>query len=524
VVPRFSIITPVYNPPRDAFEACVGSVLGQSNGDWEWCLSNDASPDEWVSRRLAELQSGDARIRIVNRHTNGGIVAASNDAISIAQGDFLVLLDNDDELHPDALRLVAETLDNEPNTDYLYSDEDKLTPDGTRFDTFAKPVWSPERLLAQNYTSHLSVLRRTLVDAVGRFRHGFDGSQDYDLVLRVVEKARHIAHVPLVLYHWRSLPTSTASSAAAKPYAFVAALKAVDEHLARCGTKAEVSEAGPSLARIRRLNSQHPLVSIVIATDWRKQRIFGVGTLLATNVMASLSRATTYNNYEVVLVIPPHSDKALVSNLIELSEKPVRVVEGGDSVNMGQYLNTGLVAARSQYAVLLDQHCEFVDGDWLETLLGYTDRDLVAAVAPLIVDEYGSLLSAGLGFSPEPHDIGFGRHRSDLGPVGMLAIARECYGVSTRCALVDVEAVKSVGGFSPDFTTRLREFDLAAKLRGNGFHAIVSPLARVRMFGDEQDMEHERVIFDLRWRHQYGQDPFTRIDTRLPSERLVDVR
>ncbi|MGA1240970.1 MAG: glycosyltransferase family 2 protein, partial [Ilumatobacteraceae bacterium] len=344
----------------------------------------------------------------MNRLANGGIVAASNDAISIAQGDFLVLLDNDDELHPDALRLVAETLDSEPNTDYLYSDEDKLTPDGTHFDTFAKPVWSPERLLAQNYTSHLSVLRRTLVDAVGRFRDGFDGSQDYDLVLRVVEKARYIAHVPHVLYHWRSLPTSTASSAAAKPYAFVAALKAVREHLARSGTNAEVSEAGPSLARIRRLNSQHPLVSIVIATDWSNQRIFGVDTLLATNAMASLSRTTTYNNYEIVLVIPPHSDETLVSNVIELSEKPVQVVKGGDSVNMGQYLNTGLIAARSQYAVLLDQHCEFVDGDWLETLLGYTDRALVAAVAPVLEDEYGSLLSAGVGFSPEPHDIGFG--------------------------------------------------------------------------------------------------------------------
>ena len=523
-MPRFSIITPVYNPPRDAFEACVGSVLTQSNGDWEWCLSNDASPDEWVSERLAELQSQDSRIRVVNRLANGGIVAASNDAISIAQGDFLVLLDNDDELHPDALRFVAEILDNEPNTDYLYSDEDKLTPDGTRFDTFAKPVWSPERLLAQNYTSHLSVLRRTLVDAVGRFRNGFDGSQDYDLVLRVVEKARHIAHVPHVLYHWRSLPTSTASSAAAKPYAFVAALKAVREHLARCGTNAEVSEAGPSLARVRRISAQHPLVSIVIATDWSSQRIFGVDTLLATNLLASLSRTTTYNNYEVVLVTPPHSDETLVSNAIELSEKPVQIVKGGDSVNIGQYLNTGLIAARSQYAVLLDQHCEFVDGDWLETLLGYTDRALVAAVAPVLEDEYGSLLSSGLGFSPEPHDIGFGRHRSDFGPVGMLAIARECYGVSTRCALVDVEAVKSVGGFSPEFTTRLREFDLAAKLRGNGFHAIVSPLARVRVFGADQVMEHERTRFDLRWAHQYGQDPFTRIDTRLHSERLVDVR
>jgi GT2 family glycosyltransferase len=192
-------------------------------------------------------------------------------------------------------------------------------------------------------------------------------------------------------------------------------------------------------------------------------------------------------------------------------------------VNIGQYLNTGLIAARSQYAVLLDQHCEFVDGDWLETLLGYTNRDLVAAVAPLIVDEYGSLLSAGLGFSPEPHDIGSGRHHSDLGPVGMLAIARECYGVSTRCALVDVEAVKSVGGFSPEFAERLGEFDLAAKLHVKGLHAIVSPLAQIRICGSSDHLDFERTALDLRWGHQYGQDPFTRIDTRVRSVRPVDV-
>ena len=188
-MPRFSIITPVFNPPREAFESCVQSVRNQSVGDWEWCLANDKSTADWVSVRLLELQIEDARIRVVERPTNGGIVAASNDAISIAQGEFLVLLDNDDELHQDALAHVGTEIDADPEVDYIYSDEDKLTPDGMRFDTFAKPIWSPERLLAQNYTSHLSVLRRSLVNEVGRFRHGFEGSQDYDLVLRVVERA-----------------------------------------------------------------------------------------------------------------------------------------------------------------------------------------------------------------------------------------------------------------------------------------------------------------------------------------------
>ena len=197
-MPRFSIIPPVYNPPRDAFELCVTSVLKQTNPDWEWCLTNDASPDEWVAQRLQELQLTDSRIRVTNRVQNGGIVAASNDAIALAKGEFLVLLDNDDELHHETLDLVADALNDAPDCDYLYSDENKISPEGSHFDDFAKPMWSPERLLAQNYTSHLSVLRRTLVEQVGRFRSGFDGSQDYDLVLRVVEKARRVVHVPKI--------------------------------------------------------------------------------------------------------------------------------------------------------------------------------------------------------------------------------------------------------------------------------------------------------------------------------------
>ncbi len=524
MVPRFSIITPVFNPPRDAFESCIASVLNQSTTDWEWCLVNDASSDEWVSDRLLELQLADSRIRVMNRSFNGGIVAASNDAISIAQGDFLVLLDNDDELHLDALLLVAEAIEKEPRTDYVYSDEDKITPEGVRFDGFAKPTWSPERLLAQNYTSHLSVLRRSLVDSVGRFRSGFDGSQDYDLVLRVVEQARHIAQVPHVLYHWRTLPTSTASSASAKPYAFLAALKAVRGHLERRGISAEVTEAGPSLARVRRSISQNPLVSIVIATDLSSRRILGVNAVLATSLIASLSKVTTYNNYEVVLVVPPQSDESLISRMASLIEQPLQVLHGDDAVNLSQYLNIGLIAARSRYAVLLDQHCELIDGDWLETLLGYFDRDSVAAVAPLLLDEFGSLLSAGIGFSPEPHNIGSGRRHSDLsdlGPVGMLAIARECYGVSTRCALVDVEAVKSVGGFSPLFSTTGRDFDLAAKLHSKGLHAIVTPLSHVRVFDSMSIEDRELDVLSHRWQHQYGHDPYTRIDTRVLSPALV---
>jgi GT2 family glycosyltransferase len=512
---RFSIITPVYNPPHDAFERCVRSVIEQTNPDWEWCLANDDSTDEWVVPRLEELQRSDPRIRVVHRTTNGGIVAASNDAIALAQGEFLVLLDNDDELHADALRLVGEALDREPECDYLYSDENKISPEGTHFDDFAKPRWSPERLLAQNYTSHLSVLRRSLVEQVGRFRSGFDGSQDYDLILRVIERARRVVHVPQVLYHWRSLPTSTASSASAKPYAFVAALKAVGEHLERTGLAAEVTEAGPSLARVRRVARHHPPITLIVPIDETRKRLWGVETLLARHLTDSLLRKTTYNNYNLIFVASEAIDEVELLNMVSRFEGRATSLRVRGTFTTSQALNVGLIACTTSHAALIDQHCDFIDGDWIETLFAYMDRVGVAAVAPLLVDEFGVIRSAGLSLSPEAHDIAAGHRISELGPVGMFAIARECFGVRTQCAIVDVTAVKSVGGFSPDYGSGVVDFDLACKLHEAGRHAIITPLVKVRFFGELQMLDEDQAFFATRWGRYLGADPYTRLDTRF---------
>jgi len=228
--PRFSIVTPVYDPPQYAFEKCVESVYAQRCDDWEWCLVDDKSTGEWIRTRLVELQLHDQRIKVYYRSENGGIVAASNDALSLVSGEFVVLLDNDDELHPDALSDVSETIESHPSVDYIYTDEDKITPDGEHYDEFRKPKWSPERFLAENYCSHLSVIRTSVINAAGRFREGFDGSQDYDLLLRVVERTSRIIHIPKVLYHWRAIPGSAAVARTEKPHAFIVAMRAVSEH------------------------------------------------------------------------------------------------------------------------------------------------------------------------------------------------------------------------------------------------------------------------------------------------------
>ena len=516
-MPRFSIITPVFNPPKQAFEQCVSSVMQQSFTDWEWCLADDASTEPWVSERLNDLQASDARVKVVNRATNGGIVRASNDAIALAGGEFLVLLDNDDELRHDALALVAEAADRSPEVDYLYSDENKLSPEGQHFDAFAKPVWSPERLLGQNYTSHLSVLRRDVVEAVGRFRPGFDGSQDYDLVLRVVERARNIVHIPHVLYHWRALPSSTASAAAAKPYAFVAALRAVTEHLRRRGIDAEVGEAGPSLARIRRTLPHRPRVTVIVPIDESRSQILGVDTWCAENVVRSLALRTTYTNHDVTFVAPQSVDEMALTTLSDRLSVPSRVVRVANGTPKADALNAGLAACSSLRAVVVDQHCEIVDDDWLQTLLSYEQLDGVAMVGATVVDLDGKIVSAGLSLSPEPHEIGLGRHADDVGPVGMLGIARECTGVSTRFALVDVPSLRKVGGISTDYQSRMADFDLACKLREEGLHSIVTPLARVRTFESRTNDDSELDVLRQRWPWLIGNDLYVRIDTRADA-------
>lgn len=194
--PLFSIVTPVYEPPIDVLQEMIDSVREQTFTDWQLVLVDDVSPSADVRTVLRRAAAGDRRITVVERAANGRIVAASNDAVNAATGEFLVLVDHDDLLTPGALQTVADAIAAEPEADYLYSDEDKIDGQGTHYDAFHKPDWSPERLRNQMYTGHLSVMRTELVRQVGAFRPGFDGSQDHDLALRVTEQARHVVHIP----------------------------------------------------------------------------------------------------------------------------------------------------------------------------------------------------------------------------------------------------------------------------------------------------------------------------------------
>src|SRR5262245_28525097 len=238
--PTFSIVTPVYDPDPQVWNACVASVLGQLDPDWEWIVVNDGGHDADIRAALTALCEAEPRVRFIDRSEQRGIVAATNAGLQEARGEFVCFLDHDDELHPEALRSVRQHSRGD-DVDLLYSDEVVIDDDGAIIDPLYKPGWSPERLLAHNYVNHLVAVRRSLLEEIGRLREGFDGSQDHDLVLRASERARTIAHLPYPLYRWRMSRGSVLSGGLdSKPYAWENGRRAVQEHCDRAGIAATV--------------------------------------------------------------------------------------------------------------------------------------------------------------------------------------------------------------------------------------------------------------------------------------------
>ena len=517
VTVRISIVTPVYNPPQTAFEKCVESVLNQKYLDWEWCLVDDGSSQAWVRKRLNELQAQDQRIKVYFRSQNGGIVRASNDALALVSGEFVALLDNDDAFHLDALEEVSNCILANPTVDYIYSDEDKITVDGAHYDEFKKPKWSPERLLAQNYCSHLSVIRSELVNRIGRFRQGFEGSQDYDLVLRVVEKTSRIVHIPKVLYHWRAVPGSTANSAEAKPYAFISAKKAVTEHLERKNVNAQVEAFDAlSLTRIKRGLNSVPKISIVIPTCGTSKSLFGVDTCLVLNAVKSIKRKTSYQNFEIIVVVDSDTSEEVIAELKQASPRYLKIVHYDEEFNFSDKCNLGVVNSDAPFFVLLNDNTEIISNDWLEIMLSYLQEPDVAMVGPMLLLEDGRVQSAGLSHTPLPHNFYNGQSSNQIGEVGILKLARECSGVSGACVMIRRTTYFEVGGLSNIFPLSCNDVDLSLKLLDRGYRIIWTPFVRLFHFESTPrpkiSTPEEIELITNRWGNRIYSDEYCRIE------------
>ncbi|MDQ2632095.1 MAG: glycosyltransferase [Actinomycetota bacterium] len=527
--PRFSVVTPVYDPPDDVLRAMLKSVRRQTFDDWELCLVDDCSPRPETGRMLERAAAEDQRIRFQRREENGGIVAASNDALAMARGEFVALLDHDDELHPDALALVDEALQGEPEADYVYTDEDKIDREGHHSGPFFKPDWSPERMRTQMYTCHLSVLRRSLVEEVGGFDPEFNGSQDWDLVLKVTERARAVLHVPRVLYHWRMLEASTAGSGeAAKPWAFEAGKRAVQAHCDRIGLAAEVERdpADPGVYHLRPRLRDQPLISIVIPTAGGGREVRYEQTVLVTHCVRSIVERSSYENYEIVCVADTSVDAEVLRELESIAGDRLRLVPYDRPFNFSEKINAGAAASRGDHLLLLNDDIEVATPDWLERMVMYSSLEGIGAVGGKLVLQDGRLQHVGVRFENGLPGHPFHGYRGDYKGYGnAVVIAQNCLAVTAACLMTRRELFERVGGMTPDFAVNYNDVDYCLKLHELGKRAVYDPdllMIHFESSSRTKDVEEwEKELLKQRWLPFTAVDPYSNPNLRHEMPRLT---
>jgi glycosyltransferase involved in cell wall biosynthesis len=512
--PLFSVLMPAYETPPDLLEQAIRSVVDQTFSDWELVVVDDGSPNDDVRAVMTRIT--DPRIRMVRRETNGGIVAASNDGLAVCAGEYLALMDHDDLLDPAALATCAETLSMNPTCDFLYSDEDWIDMDGARLGSFWKPDWSPERLRSQQYVNHLSVYRRRLVVDLGGFRVGFDGSQDYDLVLRVTEQARLILHVPKVLYHWRVRPGQVSSTG--NPAVYAAARRAIEEHCQRIGIRGHVEQIDPlGVYRVRRHLDTTPLVSLVIPTRGSSGTVGGIERIFVTEAVRSIVSQSTYPSIEFVVVADRDTPSAVIDELAELAGDRLMLVWYDGPFNFAHKINVGVTAATGTYVLLLNDDVEVITPDWIETMVGIAQQRDVGMVGATLLFEDDTLQHAGHIYAGEGAigHIAYGQPADSDGPVMALKTERECSGVTAACALLSRRLFFEIGGLSRQFPVNYNDVDLSMKLRSKDFRIVVTPFARLHHFESKTRRigvgRSEQALIRNRWgRYLRGGEPFWR--------------
>lgn len=483
-MPFFSIVTPVYRPEPEALRDTIQAVLDQSLTDWELVLVDDHSDDDSVREVLHWAAAADERIRVCEREANGGIVAASNDGIEAARGEFVVLLDHDDLIEQVTLERVHDAIEQHPDVDYLYTDEDKIDEDGNRYGAFRKPPWSPERLRGQMYTSHLSVLRTSLVREVGGFRAGFDGSQDHDLVLRVTERARRVVHVPEVLYHWRASAGSTAADLHAKPYADDARRRAVQEHLDRLGIAA-TTEIDPQTTTVRITRSLDPerLVSVVIPTRGTGKLIWGEHRVLVVEAVRSLVERGGHPALEVVVVHDTDTPAIVLEQLREVAGDRLRLVAYDREFNFSEKCNLGVLAASSDLILLLNDDTEIVSDSFVADMIGPLLEPGVGITGAHLMFADTSYQHVGLVFHGRwPHHLYRAVPQSFTGPFASLRVNREVSGVTGACVGVTRETYDAVGGMTEQLPLNFNDVDFCLKIQHLGLRIVWISTAKAYHF------------------------------------------
>lgn len=514
--PLISVVVPLHKTPLDLLHRTVQSVLAQEYDTWELCLVDDGSNDRLLTQELASLSQVDSRIKVQLNPENRGISAATNDAIELSTGKFVALLDHDDELTPDALGEVVALLAEQPDTDVVYTDQDKMDRAGCCYQPYHKPAWSPVFFLGVMYVGHLLVVRRSILDQAGHCDPRFDKVQDFELMLRISERTQRIRHIPKILYHWRAVEESLAFSTSAKSSIEELQLAAVAGHLKRRGAKAApvINNRHPhriAIEPVQELDLQP--VSIIIPSTANKA--------LLMECLTSLVEKTTYPIYEILVLVrkDPTRSETQSSNLAAARRvAAVRVVEYDFPFNYSRVNNLGAREAAHPMLLFLNDDTQVITPNWIEIMVAHLHLAGVGAVGPKLLSPDGSVQHAGvvLGFRGTADHVMRATPGNSDGYFGSLSASREVSAVTGACLMMRAATYQALGGMKEGFASIYQDVDLCLRVWKLGYSIIWVANAELMHHesatrGSDYDRVDREILIDC-WHEQLASDPYYNIN------------
>ncbi|MQP64902.1 glycosyltransferase [Niveispirillum sp. SYP-B3756] len=515
--PTISLIVPVYNVPGEYLRKCIESVIAQYYPNWELCLCDDGSTSADTLAVLEEYQGKDGRIIIRHLPKNLGISGASNAAVEVATGEYLALLDNDDELPPMALLRVVETINARPSVDYIYTDEDKINEKGEHVDDYCKPDWSPEHLESVMYLLHLQVIRKSLFLKLGGFRAEYTGAQDFDLALRISQSTTEIVHIPEILYHWRMIPGSAAAAIDAKPKALQNAFRALEDHVRiRYGGSAKVEHGKlTGFFRVRHDLVGKPPVTIMIPTDNRLVMVEGRGEFnMIDNLITSIKAKTTYPNYRI-LVVDNGNLTAQQRERYERTGIQIASYKGPRSpFNFSAKANFGFRQVKTEHLVMLNDDMEIITPDWLEALLEFSHSPEIGVVGAKLLYPDSTIQHAGvvLGVNGNSAHMYHGFPGDFVGYNGYTHTIRNYTVLTGACMATRKSVIDELGGFDEAFAIDYNDIDFCLKAVEAGYRNVYTPFCELFHFEGKTSVRTaqnpaEVELFSQRWGRYVARDP-----------------
>lgn len=474
--PLISIAVPAYKTPGVFLRQMLDSVRTQTYGNWELCIANASPGEEEMGKILREYAKKDPRIRWMDLKENLGISENTNAAFAMAQGEFVGLLDHDDLLAPNALYEVVKAINETKDVDVVYTDEDKVTADlSEHFQPHFKPDFNLDLLRSNNYICHFFVVRRSILAQTGGFRKEFDGAQDHDLIFRCTEQAREIAHVPEILYHWRTHRESTADNPASKMYAYDAGKRAIEAHLARMQVQGTVSHTPDyGFFRVKYPVQGSPLVSVIIPNKDETETL--------RSCIRSLKENTTYKNFEILIIENNSTTKEIFSYYKELSqEENIRIFNWKKEFNYSAINNFGARKARGEYLLFLNNDIQVITPDWMEEMLGVCQREEVGAAGVKLIYPDNTIQHAGcvIGIGGIAGHMFVDMPAERSGYLHKASLLQDMSAVTAACMMIKRSVFQKVKGFTEELAVAFNDVDLCLKVRREGYLIVYDPYARL---------------------------------------------